>query len=146
VNNFTVQVDELKQRTYSDHYCSSSHAFHGRFQIDKAFDFFDEDQHDGDISTTFQPYGCKLRDLTNANEVLSLLSNHHLILLGDSTNEAVYRGILEHLYGPGAFSSEYNSPQWLNNSLQYSTLIQWSRVRLRVFDMNRLNVRMSFLF
>jgi len=141
VNNFTIIVDTLRG-TDPDHYCSSTHAFRGRFQIDKTFDFFDEVQHDGDITTTFLPYGCKLRDLTNATQVLTLLSNHHHL----STNEAVYRGILEHLYGPSAFRSENNSPVWLNNSLQYNTLKQWGRTRLRLFDMHGSNVRLSYMF
>jgi hypothetical protein len=64
------------------------------FRLIRHLIFFDEVQHDGDITTTFLSYGCKLRDLTNATQVLTLLPNHHLILIGDSTNEAVYRGIL----------------------------------------------------
>ena len=38
MNNFTIIVDTLRG-TDPDHYCSSTHAFRGRFQIDKTFDF-----------------------------------------------------------------------------------------------------------
>ena len=118
-------------------YCSSTQAFHGRFHIGSSFNYYDANQHDGDVDFTFQPYGCKLRDTSNSNELLGLLSDQHIIFLGDSTMEAVYRGILERMYGPNTFIDENNSPEWKSSSSKYSTLPQWTRVSKRWFDFDK---------
>ena len=60
--------------------------------------------------------------------------------------EAVYRGILERMYGPNTFINENNSPEWKNSSSKYSTLSQWTRVSKRWFDFDKNNVRLSFMF
>jgi len=95
VNNFEIPIvnnDNFRSKESIDNnYCSSTQAFHGRFHIDNSFNYYDDTQHDGDVDFTFQPYGCKLIDTSNSTELLSLLSNQHIIFLGDSTLEQVYR-------------------------------------------------------
>jgi len=138
VTNVSFSVDGIasKYRESMD-YCSSTRAFHGRFHIGSSFNYYDANQHDGDVDFTFQPYGCKLRDTSNSSQLLALLSNQHIIFLGDSTMEAVYRGILERMYGPNTFIDENNSPEWKSSSSKYINLSQWTRVSKRWFDFDK---------
>jgi len=147
VTNVSFSVDGIASRSKeSTEYCSSTQAFHGRFHIGSRFNYYDANQHDGDVDFTFQPYGCKLRDTSNSSQLLGLLSDQHIIFLGDSTMEAVYRGILERMYGPNTFIDENNSPEWKSSSSKYSNLPQWTRVSKRWFDFDKNNVRLSFMF
>ena len=95
VNDFEILIvnnDSLRlNKSTNTKYCSSTQAFNGRFHIGNNFNYYDTDQHDGDVDFTFQPYGCKLRDTSKSTELLDLLSNQHIIFLSDSTIEAVYR-------------------------------------------------------
>ena len=78
VANVSFSVDGKE----STEYCSSTQAFHGRFHIGSSFNYYDANQHDGDVDFTFQPYGYELRDTSNSSELLGLLSNQHIIFLG----------------------------------------------------------------
>jgi hypothetical protein len=155
VNNFEIPIVNnnsfrLKE-SMNNNYCSSTQAFHGRFHINSSsssssnssFNYYDTNQHDGDLDFTFQPYGCKLRDTSNSVELLGLLSNQHIIFLGDSTMEAVYRGVLERMYGPNTFIYEYNTPEWREVSALCSNQ---SRLNKRWFDFDHSDIRLSFMF
>jgi len=100
VANVSFSVDGIASRSKeSIEYCSSTQAFHGRFRIGSSFNYYDDDLHDCDVDFTFQPYGYELRDTSSSSELLGLLSDQHIIFLGDSTMEAVHLGILERMYG-----------------------------------------------
>jgi len=151
VNNFEIPIVNnnsfrLKE-SMNNNYCSSTQAFHGRFHINSSsnnsFNYYDTYQHDGNVDFTFQPYGCKLRDTSNSVELLGLLSNQHVIFLGDSTMEAVYRGVLERMYGANTFIYENNSPEWRKVSALCSNQI---RLNKRWFDFDHSNIRLSFMF
>jgi hypothetical protein len=64
-------------------------------------------------------------------ELLNLLSNEHIIFLVDSIMEAVYRGVLERMYGPNTFIYENNTPEWRKVPSFYSNQ---SRLNKRRFD------------
>jgi len=150
VNNFEIPIvsnDSFRSNESTENnYCSSTQAFHGRFHIgNSSFNYYDVEQHDGDVDMTFRPYGCKLRDMSNSTELLSLLSNQHIIFLGDSTLEQVYRGILERLYGPNTFNYDNNSVEWKNICSKYIPS-ERTNVFKRWFDYDRNNVRLSFMF
>jgi len=150
VDNFEIPIvnnDSFKLKESTDNkYCSSTQAFHGRFHIGSSFNYYDDDLHDGDVDFTFQPYGCKLRDTSNSSELSGLLSNQHIIFLGDSTLEQVYRGILERMYGFNTFIDENNSPEWKNIISKYNIPPERINVFKRWFDFDKKNVRLSFMF
>ena len=80
VNNFEIPIvnNDIKLKESTDiNYCTYTQAFQGRFHIGSNFNYYDINQHDGDIDFTFQPYGCKLKDTSNSTELLGLLSNQH---------------------------------------------------------------------
>ena len=152
VNNFEIPIinnDSFRMNeSINNNYCSSTQAFQGRFHIDSSFNYYDANQHDGDVDFTFQPYGCKLRDTSNSTELLGLLSNQHIIFLGDSTLEQVYRGILERMYGPNTFIDENNSPEWKNILSKFNILPHKTHLLKRWFDFDKSdnNIRLSFMF
>ena len=151
VDNFEISIvsnDSLRLKESTDNkYCSSTQAFHGRFHISSSsFNYYDANQHDGDVDFTFQPYGCKLRDTSNSSELLGMLSNQHIVFLGDSTLEQVYRGILERMYGPNTFIDENNSPEWKRIISKYNIPPQKTYLFKRWFDFDKSNVRLSFMF
>jgi hypothetical protein len=150
VNNFEIPIinnDSFKLKESTDiNYCSYTQAFQGRFHIGSNFNYYDINQHDGDIDFTFQPYGCKLKDTSNSTELLGLLSNQHIIFLGDSTLEQVYRGILERIYGPNTFIDGNNSPQWKNIISKFYIPPHKIHLLKRWFDFDKSNVRLSFMF
>ena len=57
-------------------------------------------------------FSFKLRVTSNSMELLNLLSNEHIIFFVDSIMKAVYRGVLERMYGPNTFIYESNTPEW----------------------------------
>ena len=87
-----------------------------------------------------------VRNQSLFTSIIFLLSDQHIIFLGDSTVEAVYRGVLERMYGPNTFIDENNSPEWKSSCSKYSNLPQWTRVSKRWFDFDKNNVRLSFMF
>ncbi len=81
--NVSFSVDGIASRSKeSIEYCSSTLAFHGRFHIGSSLNYYDANQHDGDVDFTFQLYGYELRDTSNSSELLGLLSNQQIIFLG----------------------------------------------------------------
>jgi len=90
VNNFEIPIvnnDSFKLKESTDiNYCSYTQAFQGRFHIGSSFNYYDINQHDGDIDFAFQPYGCRLKDTSNSTELLGLLSNqaYHTVSLNAS--------------------------------------------------------------
>ena len=92
----------------------------------------------------------------NGKAIIILLTHQHIIFLGDSTMGMVFKGIVERIFGIGVFTKENNSKRWREDNakqLQHHGVTEGGgnnrlvdKSNLRSFDMERSNVRLSFMF
>ena len=124
--------------------CSAAGAFVGRWRRDAAVEASNSsasgvvDPDTGALTPDsarqmrWRPLGCTLRSVGAA---APHLDGKHLIMLGDSTVEVLFKWVLEALAGAGAFSPENNDPAMAKGNCAWASrnLMENSR-RLRWFS------------
>jgi len=149
-NTFIIDINDDDEYNYDNtttieeeenRYCTSTEAFHGRFSFNN-INFLDKHIHNGDIYSLFKPYNCKLNEnIKNTSYLLNVLTNQHMIFLGDSTMGMVFKGIVERIMGVGTYNKDNNSKQWRIDNMKYN-----NKYENRLFDIDRFNIRLSFMF